>query len=361
MRQGRLTSLVNVLVVVAIAISSGGLANQPSTPPYAFLLGGDVWIAYEGQKLQMTKLDDVEDFAVSSDGTVLVLERQLTDRQEIARVPLPAQNRSWYAFSPEVLQIVSLKGEHHTLLRALDGNTALEASCGTVLAMTGDPTEKRPFPSVVRDVKTWEPVVFDAYRDFACSSDRGAVVGVTGGPDRVLMAGNPPNRELLKAGRYQCLLYDISPNGRYVAYSPDGTTFAYGPGAKRNGKLCVAQGAGRPTCVDTEVDRFRLSVSDSGEVLFVRFTEQACHVRDQWHASLEPRPGYTEGDICMALFYWRPGGGDPIEVDFLGLYPQWLSPGAASALLEWSKRSQGRPKADWKTGKPGKPGTETFP
>ena len=318
-------------VIAGIAAPTRERDSQPKSPTYAFLRNGDVWVSSGGIRRQVTRLDDVMDFAISADGRTLVLERWLKDPREIAQIHPPPQGVKWYDHN--ILQVEPLEPGRGVSLRILEGNTKLKSTCGTVLAMTGDPTMTKQFPAAVRDVLTWQPTTGGPYREFACSSDRMTIVGVEEASEQVLRTGNPPQRELLRGGRYSNFFYDVSPNGRYVAYSPHEFVA---------GELCIVKGDASTSCAPVAAESGRISVSDFGEVLFESSLNQGCSYKDALHASPVPRPGYDKGDACYALFYWRESGGNPVQMEFLGGQPHWISPSVASALIEWGKHKQAK-------------------
>ena len=263
----------------------------------------------------------MEDFAVGPDAAVLALVRHQRKAQGRARM-FEVRGKDWYLESHEALQIVRLKETGVMPLLPLQAPAELRASCGTILSVTWDPAiSVGSRLGFVRDVVRGERVRIEPYKNFRCSSDRRTVAGWIDPEHTVLKIGVSPQQELVDPHGHK-LLYDVSPNGRYLAFGGDG-------------KLCVAEGMAASVCVSPQAHSDRLSVSDSGELLFVGVTEGGCYYKDQWHASTRPRPGYTEGDVCVAVAFWRPGEKTDQVLEPLGRDPQWITPEAASALLSW--------------------------
>ncbi len=299
---------------------------EPHRPCYAFLRSGDVFLTCNGRTEQITSLNHLADFAVAPKGESLALENDFV------------------ALGNDDVQMIDLKTGSTSLLRS-KGRTHLQTSCGTVISIARIATQRRPPREgdvlsglrsrrvEIEDLLSGQPLRFEPYRDFRCSSDRRTVVGTRDLDGLVLEVGLPPGRSLVSTKRR--LLYDVSSNGKYIAFTVEHAFELHVPS-----KVCVAEGE-QVNCTAKGDGPDRISISDSGEVLFVNGINQACNYKDMWHGSVKPLPGYTEGDQCVATFSWRPGQEVPTMLDFLGRQPQWITPEAASLLRAWHSQHSG--------------------
>jgi hypothetical protein len=247
---------------------------------YAFLRDGDVYLACGGPAHPVvTRRRVIAYFAVAEDGSVLAF----------------AESRiKWVWWWPGAgtavldLHVVPLRGlRHNRDVAGLTNWGPLVASCGTILMA---------FQRSVRDVVDGSRLSVKPYSNFRCSADRKVVAGLTkkhGG----LKLGLPPKELARIDGPFS---YDVSRNGRYVAYV-------------QNRRLCLTDLEGGTACTEAEpVGRF--SVSDSGTVIFVRFS----------------------GGMAQGVAVWNPASNSITTLQAEGWDPQWLTPSAASALLAWA-------------------------
>jgi hypothetical protein len=153
---------------------------------------------------------------------------------------------------------------------------------------------------------------------------------------KVLRAGVPPRQVLYDAGSEYRLRYDVSPNGNYIVYNAI---------EQAHGRLCLISDGEEPECIEEGFSEGRISISDSKSVLFETTTGRACHYKDPYHFSIGPRPGYTEGDLCPVIAYWRAGEKESNVVEPLGRSPQWVTPQTACALRAWGEHARARQKA----------------
>jgi hypothetical protein len=277
---------------------------------------------------KITRLDDVEDFAVPYGKAALVLIRHQAKAQARTTIPLGKGHTEFISLS--ALQVIPLDGGPPGDFVPLNGLTELQASCGTVLSLGWDESIGYRL-GLAHDVFTGERVRFDPYKNFRCSSDRKVVAGWMNWDRKVLSVGVPPRQVLYDTGTDYQLRYDVSPNGKWIVYNAADHV---------HGKLCLVHEGEQPQCIEEGFSEGRISVADSGEVLFETQADAACYFKDPLHFSVEPRPGYDEGDLCPVLGYLFPGNKRSSITELLAISPQWVSAEAASALRAWAKRAR---------------------
>jgi hypothetical protein len=283
---------------------------------YAFLKQGNLFVRCNGTLMQITKQGNVNDFAVSQTGTAMAFMRNQGTRKLNDGFGTPIMK----------LQIILLKksGEEHALPI---GNKfgSLVASCGTALFLY----------RTTRDLVSGGDLDFEPYFDFRCSSNRQQIAGEveldnhrtivtglpTGNDHSALATGLPPKIWVPDSGA-ESFAYDISPNGKYVAYHmPEG--------------LCLIENQMTKSCTRRVDSLNQISVSDAGDVLFTTHTGETCRYRDSFHVSLTSRGGYDSAGPCIGVAVLQRGHRSPRLVQPLAWYPQWLTPTAASAVTAW--------------------------
>jgi hypothetical protein len=312
-------------------------AQQPSKPLpplcYAFSLDGDLNINCGGKREKITHLADVEDFAVDPRGLKLVLIRHQARVQ--GRGLLDAgDGKPEYYYSHSALQVVLLSGKGQDSLSPLKWPIDLYATCGTVLGITRDPSAEGEFsdlPTVFDDISNGGQVTIDPYQDFRCSADRKTVAGRADLLDATLRIGAPPDISVAGTEGKHPIRYDVSPDGKYVAYNFP---------REKALNLCVYRTeTQKAPCVDEAFWQKLISVADTGEVLYETLKLGDCYYKGEYRVSTTPLPGYDASNACQVIAYWRSGLGEPRIVEPLGAQPQWISPATASALRAWRARS----------------------
>jgi hypothetical protein len=309
-------SIIVVLAALAASAPGSSAPQAAATAPqcFAYILDGDVWFRCNGQAHRVTTEGDITDFAISRD--LLALERS-HDEADIESFPL--------------------NGQPGPFLDPRGGPSWLYASCGAILhVMYG--YDERGFRTrlavSVLEVPGAKPLKMGSYLEFRCSSDRKVVVGTADGGS-TLTEGVPPGQLLAepspKYWYFKYRDYDVSPSGSYIAYSAPEAIYV------RTNARIVGE------IHDGIADR--ISVSDAGELLYTTdWWEEApgrphiCSYKDAWHASLKPRPGYTEGEPCIAVAMWHPGLREPEILVPLARHPQWISARTAERLVAWRAR-----------------------
>jgi hypothetical protein len=148
--------------------------------------------------------------------------------------------------------------------------------------------------------------------------------------DSALRLGLPPQKALPGLEGSDEVRYDVSPGGRYIAYNFSN---------QKVGTLCVfPMHNQKSNCIDDQFWQERMSVADTGEVLYEAIRVGGCYLKDS-HFSTKSLPGYTWYVHCPDISYWRPGEGEPRIVEPFGAQPQWITPETASALTAWQARS----------------------
>lgn len=167
----------------------------------------------------------------------------------------------------------------------------------------------------------------DPYTWFRCSADRKVVVGIVE-PERALYAGSTRIADPGRAAHYE---FNVSPNGKYVAYASD------------RQPLCVWSAEGGAQCaganmIDTSHDL--VSVRDDGDVLVAMASADKCVYENA--AVFKPaKANDKKASNCLAIGHWRAGMGSPEIVEPFGREPQWISPTTASLLRAWARKSKG--------------------
>ena len=309
--------LLAPIVVLLLALDVVRVEAQATESPalcYAYLSSTknraiDLYIACEGKHERITSRGDFRDFAVSLDGSTLALLRQL-GKQKVR----DSEGRLVTIHRYEKIQVVSLKPGFQTRwFPQVEGAVSLQPSCGTILAVGWIIYIRRPPSSwtyKTYNVLTGQPLSLPPYVAFGCSADGKSVVGYLSADRGALWAGRPPQRITPAArGAGGVVPFDISPNGRYVAY------FYFWVGATQG--LCLDKDDEDLGCVPSDSPE-RISVSDWGGVLYDNGTAEAC----------------PEG-ACLGVFYWRAGTGQPQIVEPHGWLPQWITPEIAASLRAW--------------------------
>jgi hypothetical protein len=261
----------------------------------------------------------------------------VTTQGDITDFAISEDTVAWGRSHEEEIESYPLNGQPGPNLDPRGGPSRLYASCGTILHVRYG-YDERGLPTgvavAVLEVPGAKPLKMGSYSEFRCSSDRGVVVGTTDGGS-TLTEGVPPGQLLAEPSpKYWYLKYrdyDVSPSGSYIAYSAPEAIYV------RTDARTVGEIHGG--IAD------RISVSDAGELLYTtNWWEQAagqphiCSYKDPWHASLQPRPGYTEGDLCQAVAMWHPGLREPEILVPLARHPQWISAKTAERLAAWHLR-----------------------
>jgi hypothetical protein len=309
--------LAVVAFVAFLARGAAGAQREAAPPPtlcYGYVYYWNLFVTCKGQTEQVTRSNDVDDFAVASDGSAVALSRRLGMKRR------PSKG---YNIPEAQTELVSLKPDFQWRWLTLgSGGGSLQSSCGTILAIVQGPH----LSEETYDVFTGVRLRYDPYTTFLCSSDRSTIVGHIS-PDRhSLMTGLPPSRQIAHSKDHIVAPYDISPNGQNVAFlSVEGHS------------LCVENEGKNLACVNV-VWTERISVSDSMGVLFTY--ETAMYFDRAGHWSKHQLPGYNDFNLCIMLFYWRPGNKEPQELQIYGRNAQWLTPESATALCAWGDRGR---------------------
>lgn len=297
------------LVLVASCITGESFGQAPR-PCLAFILRGDVVVACDKQRTQITHRGDIEAFAISDDRLALaytasrVLERTAT-------VKTSAQN----------ITIVDLRSHSSNLTQ---GAGRIVSSCGGILlvnALSGD--------TMVRDLLAGDNLAFRPYQRFRCSADRKTIVGIANVRDGDLVMGLPPTVKLKQVGDFEPNNFNISPNGSKVVFL--------------NKQLCVSS-SGTSLCSNTPQNLSGApSVNDEGEVLVSVGTNQECFYKTPHNFSPSRFPGATDEsrDQCLAIGHWKPGTARIEIIEPLGRDPQWIRSATAELLLAEFGRAAG--------------------
>jgi hypothetical protein len=289
-------SLLTASYLVAINVMR--VSAQKSVGAYAFLRNGDLWVKDKEQLHRLTSLGTYLDFAVSSDGSYLALIRTLKKGGAKAEL-IVFEMRESNSPSPVEVSITT---------RVLE-------TCG----IRGTLDQRL---SSLNDLLAHKSLTEPEYADFRCSADRRVVVGykresykeltVRGHPEQTLSLDSSAN------------LLDVSPSGGFAAFYTTNTGTSH---------LCVWEIGETPVCILDQNVSDRISVSDSGDMIFATNSGESCLFKDGEHYSMKPLPGYETGDTCPDVAHWHKGMNEPEILEHLARHPQWLTGRGASQLL----------------------------
>jgi hypothetical protein len=289
------------------------LTPKPSAPCYAFMLDGDVWTVCDGKREKISLKEKGVSFSISPDGsTFAFISEERTSGQ--SKRPLS-----------ELVE-VDLKS-FKTKVTDTEFNH-LRPTCGTILGyQAGSWT--------ATDILRESVVNISSQHAFACDSDRHTILvldNVNFESARMTLQVNGKETDartvFLNGGRE----FGVGPNGKYIAYFR---------GDSGKTQLCSQLVGSVEECVGdfNEVGFDGASVSDTGAVLHAGDTGEGCFYRDMSHYAKKPLRDYTEGDVCVGVYLWSPGMSDPLLIENLGRYPQWITPQDSIALHEWASKT----------------------
>lgn len=303
-----LTLLSAFLVVDVITLRSND-SSGAETHAYAFLRNGDLWFQYKGEARAVTKKGLYKDFAVSNDGSYLALLGTVKEKPSVGQI-----------------SVVSLGNVGSLPTIEVSTTTSLIATCGTIASVENNVALKGRV-AIAKDLISREDFVKQDYVDFRCSSDKKVVIGYTGLDDRRLSVRGDLGKKVSLENVPN--LFDLSIGGKFGAFY----TVAVG-----SSHLCLWQTEGSSACLANLNVFDRVSVSDSGDVLFATHSGESCLFLDAEHYSTTPKPGYDTGDECPDVAHWHSGMRDPEVLQSLARHPQWLTDAAVSRLRAWRQQ-----------------------
>jgi hypothetical protein len=298
----RMNWMRTLFVFVCLQATFFGQVDKQS-PCFAYLQDGDVYAKCSGEVIRLTPTRDVSDFAIADDGSVLALERERV-------IGLTKDGSGAIADCDVRLYRLSSNTTPRTIPHACGG---LYASCGTLVIE--DRTKG------VDDLLTGTKIQIEGFKSFSCSANKTVVAGWRGSccHDFVVQAPQTSYAEPVAGGA------SVSAAGT-VAYFTEGSN---------DNSLCVIDGGGKRSCLK-HADAFgKLSVSDSGDVLFTTHTEGGCRYRKG--SITKVRPPDSGDDQCLGISVWNPSSGSKFLVKELAQRPQWLTPEAWSAINNCAK------------------------
>jgi hypothetical protein len=291
-------------VCYLLTVIYGSAVAQTSC--FAYLRGGDVYANCGGPRLRLTNSADFADFAISDDGKTIAVERRV--------VIGSTSDKSGTVINCTI-----------DLYRISTGSKVwrLENSCGTLYASCGTILLEDRTTGVI-DVLAGKNLQIDGYRRFVCNADRSLVAGWPGDNDRDFSLGTTTMR------RIEAVVGDasVSPSGAISYFTDTSDTNSVCQMGRTEKALCLR-----------EADAFgRISVSDSGEVLFTTHTEGGCLYKRG--KVTKAKPPATGDDQCFGVATWKPGSAK-VVVEELAEQPQWLTETAADAVKACAATSQG--------------------
>jgi hypothetical protein len=288
------TLLLAVMLVSLVPIASYCQENDC----FAFIENGAIVLTCGSEVVRSEDLG-IQGFAISEDGQ-LGLKRSTAG---------PIVNGGTELINNSL--VVNLSNE---AVRSFDFYPDdFAATCGALLA-------EAPLRKGIVNVSSGESVKRGQYTRYRCSNDQGVCVGqVTRSANLVL---ERESKHTTLEGSAISGEFDISPNGKYVAYS-------------NHNRICVASSKSQTQCTSA-ASVGGLSVSDAGEVLFTGGTGQNCVYKDSWHFRPEPLSNNSVHlDECLAIMLWKSGLKSSTRVAALGRQPEWVPQKWALALKHW--------------------------
>jgi hypothetical protein len=272
---------------------------------FAFLRGGDVVVSCEGQEFRVGETGKVNSFAIAEEQGVLAVVFSFLN---------VTPGAEGIASSVRMIDLRTAK------VRYAANIPTVMSTCGGLFGVfdsNHQPTRK--------DLLTETEFQADPYTWFRCSADRKVLAGIAE-PERALYQGSIRIAGAGSAAHYE---FNISPNGKYVAYASD------------RQPLCVWSAAGTQCApadmIDTSHDL--VSVRDDGDILVTMSTPDKC-VFESTTVYRPARPNDKKTWNCAGIGHWRAGMGPPEIVEAVGREPQWISPATASLLRAWARKSK---------------------
>jgi len=284
----------NFLVIACLQTMLLGQVNVQS-PCFAYLENGDVYASCSGEVVRLTRTRDASDFAIADTGSTLAVKRErVVGRTKDGNGVIVDCNVRLYSLSADTLPRTMV--DH--------GCGELFSSCGTLLRQ--DRTEEP------EDILTRTQIDIEGLKSFLCSANKTVVAGWRERccHDFLVRGPSVSQAEPIVDGA------SVSPAG-VVAYVSSGLS---GPSSENS--LCVINNAGNRRCLK-DADAFgKLSVSDSGEVLFTTHTEGGCRYRK--NSIIRAIPPEFGDDQCLGVAIWIPGSAKQLVKDLVQR-PQWLT------------------------------------
>ena len=251
---------------------------------------GDVFASCWGRTMQLTKTGDISSWALDYKSNRLLLIRASGPENLAAE-----------------LVIVTLNPWKQEKNLAVNSKSLLVASCGTVLLVNPLAVE----PKLVDAISGLEVKQQAGVTQIRCDASGGTIATLRGATS---IGGGP----LLLNGRALGATvadFDVSPNGRFLAFNEADSLCIYDKKADSKSCLRDFQQVGR------------MSIWDDGTVVVAAETSQACPLSQR----LTTEPGQPTWP-CPALFEWRNGARESL-IQFLATNPQILSPATGKFLF----------------------------
>jgi hypothetical protein len=297
---------------VLVASAAGNCLGQAERPCFAFLLKGDVTVACEGTKFQITRRGDVQQFAVSEEQSSFGF---VTER--ITKGTVNSANAA------DTLTVIDLKTGSAS---EIPNRRSVVSTCGGLFSIH----DARREPAGIHDLINNAEVEMKPYVWFRCSSDKKNIVGTTQISKGDLYEGMPPQVKMAPSGSYTFYTFNVSPDGSKTAYFADSRP------------LCVFTTSGSAQCAENSATGPDApSVNNSGEVLVAYSTPEECFYKNAYNFSPERSGNGTKetSDACVGIGYWKPGVKSIEIIEALGRSPQWISAASATMLRAWASQA----------------------
>jgi hypothetical protein len=252
---------------------------------------GDVFVDCWGHTIQLTKTGDISSWALDVHNQKLLFIRAVRQGNQAAE-----------------LVVQNLKPWNQERSLGVNSRAFLIASCGIVMLTNPLASSNKIVNALSALVVNLPP---DAI-DIRCDEDRRIIArlkkatSVEGGP--LLLGTNTLGKSVAE--------FDVSPNGRFLAFNEDDS-------------LCIYDmGKDSKSCTPDFKHVGRISVWDDGNAVAGAQTSQACPISQR----LLVVPGSTMWP-CPALFSWRSGAKESL-IQFLATNPQMLPVSIGKMLLD---------------------------
>jgi len=338
------TTIQAILVLLAPGVAVRASAQAASSPPSAVSLNscstaynvlsngglgrselsyqrtGDVFVSCPGiGEMQLTHFGDVLFFAIFHKGTTLAVLRRASPTSQIFQ-----------------LVDVSTMTVAQSLVISTGTTAQVTSTCGTGILF-----ERKQSVGITTalDLADMSQIPIGKDQEIRCDDHRKVQIGAISratGTDLMLEKPNASrlasNLETYKANPTELDQFDLSPNGRFIAYV-EGTD------------LCVNVALGTmdtKRCTDLVWPAGKLTVSNDGTVLFTAQTDEACPVATTATHHAWP---------CEAIFSWEPEHKNTRLARFLAVDPQILSTGDGARIFS-IVNARKQPSVSRKTARP---------
>ena len=312
-----------VALLIGVVAAANAVAADQSLC-FAFLRSGYVVISCDGRGDKITRQGNLNSFAVAEEQGILGVVTSFIEQGFTSSEQQGIQITPGSRTLQDLVRMTELRSGKSLVSKARGNVPTLMSTCG---GFFGEVDSKRQ--PLRRELLKGTDVAIDPYTWFRCSVDRRVVAGIQE-HDRTLYEGMPPQTRVAEARSVAYYEFNISPNGKYLAFASD------------RQPLCVWSAEGGAQCAESAdaVDSSHdlVSVRDDGEVLVSLATADKCVFKSPTIFS-PAKPNDPKAMRCFGIGHWRPGMKSPEIVEPLGRAPQWISPETANLLRQGARKA----------------------